>query len=222
MVGSKSMSKLYQRIGLVILSSLLFSMCVDAADPVNVKYYRYKDENGQTILANQIPPDQVDRGYEIINKSGDLQEIVPPALTPEERAAKAAEDAQKEHDKRLVGLYSSYAEIDQARDFQVGKIKSAQIIIQGNIKSLTQRRENTQAMAAELERNGKKVPETVGAELLTIDGKIKSEMKKLDDQKKLEKEMSDQFAVDRARLGELLNLEGASSSAQNSPAPAKP
>lgn len=194
---------------------ILFAVNALAASASDTKFYRYKDESGQIILSNQVPPDQVKRGYEVLDQYGKIEETIAPALTQEQRDANAAEEARAANDKRLRLLYSNYEEIDKARDLEVGKIKSAQVIIEGNIKNLVSRRTKTQEAAANLERSGKPVPPETSKELFTIDYHIKIEKGKLEAQKELEKKELEKFAADRARLGELLNLGGVNKTPDN-------
>jgi hypothetical protein len=108
-----------------------------------------------------------------------------------------------------LGLYSTYEDFDRAKEAEMGKVKSATIIIQGNINGLMSQREKTQAAAADLERNGKKVPDDITKKLFDIDYHLKIENKKLQEQQELEKKAMEQFTADRIRLGELLNLPSA-------------
>lgn len=207
--GSEIMKNPYRQATAICFGVLIIGNVFAGTIPGQVlKYYRYTNEKGEVVLSNQVPPDQAVRGYEVLNKSGEVQEVVAPALTQEQRDQNALDKVRKENDKRLRSLYSSYEEIDQARDLQIGKIKSAQVIIEGNIKSLISRREKIQANAAELERKGQPVPPDVSKTLFDIENHIKIENKKLQDQKDLEQSELARFAADRARLGELLNLGG--------------
>lgn len=178
------------------------------ADDTTSKLYRYKDDQGEIILSNQVPPDQASRGYEILNKTGQVEQTIAPALTQEQRDQKLVDEARKENDNSLRSLYSSYDEIDKARDVQIGKIKSDEVVTNGSINAFVAKRESIQTNAADLERKGQKVPDNVSKDLFNIEYHIKTENKKLQDLKDLEAKTLAKFASDRVRLGELLNLGG--------------
>jgi hypothetical protein len=183
---------------------------VDAAGPAVAPgtLYRYVNEQGELILSNQIPPNEVVRGYEILDKRGKVIETVSPPLTQEERDAKEAEEARKENDKKIMRLYANYDDIDRALNLVVSQIDANIVIIKENISGLIRQRETTQASAAELERKGKGSSSAISDKLFIIDKKIKSENKRLLDQEENKKKTVATFAADRLRLGELRNLPG--------------
>lgn len=182
---------------------------VDAAAPVaGGALYRYVNEQGELILSNQIPPNEVARGYEILDKRGKVIEKVDPPPTQEEREAKAAEEARKVNDKKIMRLYANYDDIDRARNLVISQIDANIVIIQENISGLIRQREVTQASAAELERQGKGSSSEISDKLFSLDKKIKSENKRLLEQQENKKKTMATFAEDRLRLGELRNLPG--------------
>lgn len=196
-----------QRLQASLICVYIFaSTTVFAASEVN--FYRYTNEKGEVILSNQVPPDQVVRGYDVLDKNGQIKETIAPALTEEEHQKKVEEEARKASDKRLMSLYSGYDEIDYARDTRIAQIDSALVIMEGNIRSMIAKREKLQKNAADLERSGKTVPADITQQLFVIDSRIKSENKKLTDQEELKKSEIDRFAADRVRLGELRHLAG--------------
>lgn len=98
---------------------------VPAADAQNI--YRYQDSTGRTVFNATIPPEYVSNGYTILNAQGQVVEVVPPAPTADELAAREAETEarraeeealrrQMEADSLLLRLYRSPAEIERKRD----------------------------------------------------------------------------------------------------------
>lgn len=179
---------------------------VFAAEEIN--FYRYTNEKGEVVLSNQVPPEQAVRGYDVLYKNGKIKKTIEPALTEEQRSAKKTSEEKKNKDNALLQLYSSYEDIDYARDTRITGIDSAIVIIEGNISSMIVKREKLQKNAADLERNGKTVPPDIAQQLFVLDNRIKIENKKLTDQKELKKSEIDRFAADRVRLGELRHLAG--------------
>lgn len=194
-----------------VLIGLYFLVVTDgyAAGPSAAgNLYRYVNEQGELILSNQVPPNEVVRGYEILDKRGKVIETVAPPLTQEEREAKAAEEARKANDKKIMRLYTNYDDIDRARNLVISQIDANIVIIQENIAGLIRQRETTQASAAELERKGKGSSDEIADKLFNIDKKIKSENKRLLEQQENRKKTVATFTADRLRLGELRNLPG--------------
>ena len=65
----------------LILTAASFVFCASSA---NAEYYRYKNEKGQLVMEQSIPPQFVRQGYEVLSDGGRLIETVPPALTQEQ------------------------------------------------------------------------------------------------------------------------------------------
>ena len=128
--------------------------------------YRYENDQGVMVIDDQVPPEFVHKGYDIISTSGRLIQRVPRALTQEELAAKSAEaqqaelDArQKEADKKLLTIFSSPADAERARDRKIESLDVYINVTRGNINKLQGDFNNAQSHAAEKERAGQKVPE---------------------------------------------------------------
>jgi hypothetical protein len=133
--------------------------------------YRYVNEDGQSVIAYQVPPDQVARGYEVLNAKGVLIEVVPPSpdeearadLSERERAEKAAE-AERQRlqawDESLLLRYSTIEDIEAARDRALRDLRIRVSILKGKQRSLKQQVENLQAEAADQERRGQAVSDS--------------------------------------------------------------
>lgn len=89
--------------------------------------------DGKRTCGNPAPPQCLDKAKKVFGKGGTAQEVEAP-LTPEQRAARDAEEARKAEAKRqaqeqerrdraLVNSYSSEKEIDAARDRAIAEIE---------------------------------------------------------------------------------------------------
>jgi hypothetical protein len=89
--------------------------------------YRYRDDQGNEIIATQIPAEFVKNGYEIINDRGQVIREVSRTLSDVERESQAdsleavrlADEAriqQEEEDTLLLRLYRSPEEVIRRRD----------------------------------------------------------------------------------------------------------
>ncbi len=136
--------------------------------------YRYTNDLGNMVVDYQVPPGDVDKGYEVLNAKGIVIKVVPRTLTGEERkvadaqqrleeAALAEEQRLREWDESLLLRYSTVADVEAARDRALMDLRIRVSILKSNKRSLKQHVENNQAQAAELERLGHEV----GVELLS-------------------------------------------------------
>ncbi len=117
------------------------------AMPVTAELYRYKNEDGVTVLNSHVPARYVRNGYAILSNSGRVLEVVPRALTNEEirqrdlrldreEAAASKRREQEVVDQNLMRLYSTPGDVIRAIDARLGStdgmIKAQQSDIQGS------------------------------------------------------------------------------------------
>lgn len=130
--------------------------------------YRYTNEQGNTVVDYQVPPEFASGGYEVLNEKGVVIEVVPRALTPQELAnrdtrerlrdeALTEEKRLREWDESLLLRYSTIADIEAARERSLSELRIRVSILKSNRRSLKQTVENLQAQAAEQERRGNAV-----------------------------------------------------------------
>jgi hypothetical protein len=154
-------------------------------------YYRYVNEEGIKVLDKSIPPQYAQNGYEILNKGGQVIEVVPPAPTAEQIAREQSQNEIMFHYERLRKRYSSIDAIESARKRRMENLDTSISILGGNISTLQQQLETQMNEAATREREGKTVPVhildaianskaeiAVAEELLTIRQNEKSDINK--------------------------------------------
>lgn len=171
-------------------------------------YYRYVNEQGNTVLNHSIPPQYVRRGYEVVSLSGEVLRVVEPAPSEEDAERIAREKAtlaeQAKEDALLRRRYSNLNDIDAIKSRSLLELKSNIDILQGNLSSTRQQIERQQSQAAALERGGRTVPpETFKliSDLQTEEQDIQLQIK----HRELEyQSLSDKFDQDRQRFEELL------------------
>ncbi|SDE06623.1 DUF4124 domain-containing protein [Aquimonas voraii] len=158
------------RATVVVTAALVLSLL--SAPALAQKLYRWVDAEGKVHYTDTLPPEAVNQAREEISRSGTTVNRVDRALTPEERAAKEAEEAEAarlaaikaEQDKMdavLMGSYATEADLERAYrerfDLLDQSLEAARVGIRSQEKSL----EDQLAHAASLERAGKPVPATV-------------------------------------------------------------
>ena len=111
--------------------------------------YRYQNEAGVTVVDWAIPAAYVGSGYEVLNESGQIVRVVPPAKTDTElerdavaaraqEAEAAAQAAQLERDTFLLRRYSTIEDIEAARDRSLRELDIRIAILSGQRDTLSQ------------------------------------------------------------------------------------
>jgi hypothetical protein len=116
------------------------------------KLYRWVDKNGQVHYGDSIPAEYSEQDRDVLNKQGVKVGREEGIITPEEAAAKAAEDKaardeqkRKLRDRVLLQTYQSVQELEVLRDNRLDLV-DAQLTIQEQSLS------NLRAQRAQIER----------------------------------------------------------------------
>jgi len=199
----------------VFISAFLQGQLVYAEE----RAFKYRNSDGVVVINSSIPPEYVDKGYEIINPStGTVIEVVPPALTPDElkEAKRKAEqvaaqerekEKQRQYDLRLLTLYSEPN--DAVRAYE-RRIKSTDLAIeryQADLASKQSRKNQLTREAADLERAGKEVDPQLIESLKAIEESINVINRLIESQHDEKKKIRLEFESTVYRLEELLNYE---------------
>ena len=187
----------------VMLWVLGTAMSAEAAE-----LYRYINDKGVTVLDRSVPPQFVSRGYEVLDRDGRVKQVVPAALSPQQRQAqREAEQArqrQRASDETLLRLYASVADLDRAHSRQVQQIEGLIGTAEAGLLTLRSQRDDVQSRAASQERAGREVD----AELLRQLDHIASEQGRLERQiansRQEIESVNSAFASRRERLAQLL------------------
>ena len=105
-------------------AAILLGAC--AASVTAAELYRYQNEDGITVVDRVIPGAYVSSGYEVLNESGQVVRVVPPAKTDtdfeRDAAAARAQDAeavaqaaQLERDTFLLRRCSTIQDMEATR-----------------------------------------------------------------------------------------------------------
>lgn len=163
---------LYRALCLMILSGL-------ASTSFASQLYRYKNENGVLVLTQTLPAQYADKGYDILNSKGRVIRTIPPALTPEEIAARDAAlelerlrllEKQKQDaiDEELKQLYSQPNDAVRVLNRRILDIQSVIEVKRSKIKSLENQILDEEAHAAQRQRKGFSVTESSLEKLVTL------------------------------------------------------
>ncbi len=189
-------------IGLISCSSLWAS-----------NYYRYENDEGRKVMTQTMPPQFVHKGYEILNEKGRVLEVVPRALTDEERAALSLQEksrldaeAQVAHDKQLLTIFSGPEDAERARDRKLEAIDAYINVTRGNILKLQGDFNEAQAQAATRERAGQAVPDFLLEKMDSLQRQIDQAEESIEEKEQEKVEISDEYQKDIDRLKYLVEL----------------
>jgi len=146
----------------------MLAVSLQAQQSEGPQMYRYTNDEGNKVIAYQVPPEYVSRGYEVLSPTGALIRVVPRQPGEGERAdldarARIEREAARERerlqkwDESLLLRYSSIEDIEAARERALTELRVRVSILRGKLRSLKQQVENYQALAADQERQGKAV-----------------------------------------------------------------
>lgn len=188
----------------VVLLMLGATMSADAAE-----LYRYINDKGITVLDRSVPPQYVGRGYEVLDMDGRVKQVIPAALSPEERQAQRAaeleQQRQRSADETLLRLYSSVADLDRAHNRQVQQVEALIASAEAGLLTLQSQRDDVQSRAASQERAGREVDAQLLRQLNSIDTERHRLERQIDSHRAEIDTVNTAFASRRERLAQLLS-----------------
>lgn len=156
----------------ILLVGVLFS--IDSA--YAAKLYKWVDEHGVVHFSDKIPPQDIKRQHSELDKLGLEKNTVSAEKTPEELAEDRRQQAIKaeqdrvareaaEQDHILLETYSSENEIIAARDRKLATLEATNQLTLGSIDTLTTKLQEQTKNAADHERQGQAIPESILKEI---------------------------------------------------------
>jgi chromosome segregation ATPase len=151
-------------------SAILFALLTQIAFAANL--YRYINEQGVQSIGTSLPAAAAQRGYDVLDaQTMRLIERVAPALTEEqieqleqqEREQKLVEEKRKKqaiYDQRLLSLYQSVQDIENAKQRDVNAKQITLEQTQESLVELTAQKAKLERRAAEDELSGGITPKT--------------------------------------------------------------
>ncbi|MGL4316304.1 MAG: DUF4124 domain-containing protein [Pseudomonas sp.] len=178
---------------------------VIAAEPAKtaqpVEYYRYVNDKGVTVIDRLgVPPEFIEKGYDVVNDQGRVVRVIAPAPSMAERQRMLADKAQAKSDTQLLRIYTEVADVDRARDRKLAELDGVISVAQSNLSSLRTQQANLQATAAENERIGRAVPEHLLVQIDNLKAEQEGLQKDIQRYQKTRADAEAGFAADRARL----------------------
>jgi hypothetical protein len=143
--------------------------------------YKWIDDKGVVHYTDKIPPEAINKGNVELDKQGVPVRKTDPALSPEERKARAEEDARRQQlakeralverrDRALLGTYTTEGEIDLARTRAVSTIDAQVQSSTVYVATLSKRKLELESKKAAL--GSKPVPQVLERELANITAEL--------------------------------------------------
>jgi len=140
--------------------------------------YKWVDDKGVVHYTDTMPPEAVNKGSVQLNKQGIPVKQIDPALTPEQRKAREAEEARQREiareqeeiarrDRALLSSYTTESEIDLTKKRALASIESVAQSARAYGEQLSKRKAEIDAKKASY--GGKPVPVALERELEGID-----------------------------------------------------
>ena len=182
--------------------------------PAHANTFRWVDENGRVHYSDQIPPSESNRAYTVINKEGVTVNNIEKAKTKEELAKeKSLKEQQEEqeriahekqnHDRILLDTYTKVSDLEETRDRYIATLEGLIKVAQYKLTNLNSDLDKQNNTAANLEREGKVMPEVMRQDISNLQRQIDLQNKFILSQRAQQKEVKDKFAADIKRFKEL-------------------
>ena len=157
----------------------LVAACAAHAESGQHNRYKWRDAQGNLHFDDVLPPEAMQVGYDIVNPQGLVIKHVDRIKTADElkadkaAAEKAAEqkraaDEQARTDQQMLAAYPNEEELASAQHAQLDmidqNIHATEVSLQSQEKSLTEMLSH----AADLDRAGKPVPDTLKQQIDTL------------------------------------------------------
>lgn len=150
---------------LLITLPLLVNLPAQAGNEL----YRYLNDRGIPVIDDNIPPEMVGRGYDVIRPDGSLIKRVPRQLNAEELLLRNTDESRarlkEEEQLRLQAwdesLMLRYSDLDDIKAAQTRTMRDLKIrisILNSNLVAIKSQIEREQQKAADIERRGAIVP----------------------------------------------------------------
>jgi hypothetical protein len=116
----------FERALLIVAAAASLVVAFGLAGAARGATYKWVDEKGVVHYTDKIPPEAVNKGSTVLDKQARPTKRIDPALTPEQRRAREAEEEQKRiaakaqeeiarRDRALIASYTTEAEIELAK-----------------------------------------------------------------------------------------------------------
>lgn len=182
------------------------------------KLYKWVDESGQVRYGDSIPPQYARKSNQTLNQQGIVVEQKAAAKTreqiaEEERIKQAEAEAERirlekaYQDRILLDTFTNEDEMVMTRDGKIEAIEAVIRVTNGRSEKLKQRLAELKTRAANLERSGRQVPESLNGEIAESRQQIQQNRHYVVNRETEQQRIRDKFEADIRRFRELKTAE---------------
>ncbi|MGZ5055521.1 MAG: DUF4124 domain-containing protein [Methylobacter sp.] len=164
---------------------LVCCLCLSSQPAFAKKMYKWVNENGETIFSDQVPPEQAQLRRESLNAKGRVVGVTEQAKTKEQQVIDAKLNALKKaqekiiaqqtaNDKVLLSTFRSVKDMEASLYATMQSLDAQRNVAQGDLKRVEDQLASQQKKAADLERNGKKVPQNLLDEIKQTEEQVQA------------------------------------------------
>jgi hypothetical protein len=212
---------MYATLTMVMLAALILM-----ASAARATTYKWVDDQGVVHYTDKMPPEAINKGNVELNKQGVPIKKTEPALTPEQRRAREAEDERARvaakarddiarKDRALLQSYTTESEIDLSKRRALGTIEAQVQSAQAYVAILTKRKEEVMARVAAL--GDKPQPPSLEREVANVNEELQKQADLLAAKRKEATIVTARYDADKQRWRELRTI--AEAEAANNPPP---
>jgi len=205
---------------------LVLAIAMLASRGVHATMYKWVDDQGVVHYTDKLPPEAINKGSVELSKQGITVKKNDPALTPEQRRAKDAEEERARQaakardevlrkDRALLQTYTTESEIDLARTRALGTIDGQVQSAQAYSASLNKRKADVSARIAAL--GDKPVPPALTAELTNINDELTRQADLIAAKRRESAAVSARYDADKQRWHEIRTNAEAEAAASAAP-----
>ena len=185
---------------------------------VRAATYKWVDDKGVVHYTDKMPVEAVNKGSVELNKQGVPVKKVDPAVSPEQRRAREAEEERQRQlarsqeetarrDRALLASYATEPEIDLARNRTLATIDAAVQSAQAYSEQLSRRRADIVAKKASY--GDKPVPPSIQGELDSVNAEIARQAELIARKKTESVSVAARYDADKQRWRELTTARAA-------------
>jgi len=212
-----------------MLAGLVVAAMILATPGARAATYKWVDDQGVVHYTDKMPPEAINKGNIELNKQGVPIKKTEPALTPEQRRIKEAEEERARQaakareeiarkDRALMQSYTTESEIDLSKARALGTIDAQMQSAQAYITTLNKRRDEIQVRITAL--NGKPLPSGLEREIASVNEELEKQADLIAAKRKEIAVVTARYDADKQRWRELRQVAEAEAEAANA-APAK-
>lgn len=171
------------------------------------KLYKWVDENGKVTFSDIVPPDQIKKEHQEVNKDGLVIDKIDNIKTAEERKeerekrqqiveAKKQAVALEKQRRNIIKAYSNENEIIRLKEERIFSIERNIVSAKQSLEFQKNSKEQLLAMAADRERSGHQVSKVFKSRIVIIEEKIKYQVKYIEEKRKEVNSVKSKFEND--------------------------